>query len=59
MKIERSPAAGLPAPRPYPEVARAGRAWIKAGRYWVSYRTTKPLVILGVFYEAADIPGRT
>lgn len=57
-RIERDPAAGLPAPRPYPDLARPGRAWTKAGRYWIAYSTTQPPVILGVFYEAADIPGR-
>ena len=30
-KIERDPGAGLPAPRPYPTLARSDRAWIKAG----------------------------
>ena len=57
-KIESSPAAGLAAPRPYPRLARRGRAWIKAGRYWVAYSTTQPPVILAVFYETADIPSR-
>ena len=56
--IERDPGAGLPAPRPYPALARPGRAWVKAGRYWIAYATTQPPVIVGVFYEAADIPGR-
>jgi hypothetical protein len=31
---------------------------MKAGRYWVAYRPTAPRVILGVFFETADIPGR-
>ena len=57
-RIEADPAAGLPAPRPYPELARPGRAWVKAGRYWVLYRTTAPPVIIAVFFETADIPGR-
>ena len=57
-RIERDPGAGLPAPRPYPDLARPGRAWTKAGRYWIAYSMTQPPVILGVFYEAADIPGR-
>jgi plasmid stabilization system protein ParE len=56
--IEADPAAGLSAPRPYPELARPRRLWVKAGRYWVAYRTTKPPVIAAVFYDAADIPGR-
>lgn len=57
-RIERNPAAGLPAPRPYPDLARPGRRWVKAGPYWIAYRTTDPPVILAVFYETANIPGR-
>ena len=58
VRIEHDPNRGLPAPRPYPELARNGRAWIKSGRYWIIYTLTDPPVILGVFYEAADIPNR-
>ena len=57
-RIERDPGAGLPAPRPYPALARPGRVWIKMGRYWIAYSTTEPPVVVGVFYETADIPGR-
>ena len=57
-KIERNPAGGLIAPRPYPGVARPDRAWVKAGRYWINYRTTLPPVIVGVFFDTADIPNR-
>ena len=57
-KIVANPAAGLSAPRPYPQLARPGRAWIKAGRYWIAYSTNVPVVIVGVFYETADIPRR-
>ena len=57
-KIESNPAAGLAAPRPYPRLARPGRAWVKAGRYWVAYSTAHPPVIVAVFYETADIPRR-
>jgi plasmid stabilization system protein ParE len=57
-KITTSPAIGLAAPRPYPHLARPGLAWIKAGRYWIAYSTAKPTVIVGVFYETANIPGR-
>jgi len=57
-KIQRNPSAGLAASRPYPSVARPGRAWIKAGRYWIAYRTTPPLAIVAVFFETADITGR-
>ena len=56
-RIERDPAGGLPAPRPYPALARSGQAWIKAGSYWISYSTRTP-VITGVLYDRADIPGR-
>ena len=57
-RILADPAAGLAAPRPYPSLARRGRLWVKAGRYWVAYLTTDPPVIAGVFYDAADIPSR-
>ncbi len=57
-KIEANPAAGLPAPRPYPQVARRGRAWVLVGRYWVAYSTKPPPVIVAVFYDMANIPGR-
>jgi plasmid stabilization system protein ParE len=57
-RIERDPSAGLPAPRPYPSLARSGRAWIKVGRYWIAYTTTRPPVILAVFYATANIPQR-
>jgi plasmid stabilization system protein ParE len=57
-RIAEHPEAGLSAPRPYPELARPGRAWIKAGRYWVAYRIKAPPLIVAVFYEMADIPGR-
>jgi len=57
-RIEGDPTAGLPAPRPYPVLARPGQAWIKAGPYWIRYNTRMPLVITGVFYERADIPSR-
>jgi len=36
-KIETDPASGLLSPRPYPQLARTGRRWIKTGRYWVAY----------------------
>jgi plasmid stabilization system protein ParE len=31
-RIADQPDAGLPAPRPYPQLARPGRAWVKSGR---------------------------
>ena len=57
-QIGDDPAGGLDAPRPYPAVARPGRAWTKAGRYWFTYSLGNPPVIIAVFYDAADIPGR-
>ncbi len=56
--IEADPEGGLPAPRPYPQLARDGEAWIQANTYWIAYSRTDPPVILGVFYATADIPGR-
>ena len=57
-RIGQDPEAGLPAPRPYPSMAKPGRRWIKEGRYWIAYSLTRPPVILGVFFDMADIPGR-
>jgi hypothetical protein len=57
--IERDPAGGLPAPRPYPQLAEPGQAWVKAGRYWIAYQTAPPPpTIVAVFYETANIPKR-
>lgn len=50
--------AGMPAPRPYPGLVRPNRAWIKAGRYWITYSTTTPPTIVGLYFDAANIPGR-
>ncbi len=47
-----------PAPRPYPAMAVNGEGWTKAGSYWIAHTTTKPHVILAVFYDQADIPKR-
>jgi hypothetical protein len=57
-KIERAPAKVLPARAPYPQLARPGRVWVKSGRYWVGYQTDPAPVIVAVFYETANIPGR-
>jgi hypothetical protein len=57
-RILETPEAGLPAPRPYPSLAKAGRCWIIEGTYWISYSLTTPPVISGVFYAMADIPNR-
>jgi len=58
-RIESMPWAGLPAPRPYPSLAKPGIAWTLSGRYWIAYRLTTPAIIIGVFYEQANIPGRS
>jgi hypothetical protein len=57
-KIEQDPNSGLPAPAPYRHLARSGRLWVKAGRYWFTYTTTPQLAIIGIFYESANIPKR-
>lgn len=56
--IEKNPTIGVPAPRPYPFLARQGRFWIKSGRYWVGYRCKPTLAIFAVFYDTANIPRR-
>ncbi len=58
VKIERAPGSGLPAPRPYPRLAVPRRLWIKSGRYWIAYLTEPAPVIVAVFFETANIPGR-
>ena len=57
-RIVRQPNAGLPAPRPYPDLRRVGASWITSGRYWIAYRSEGPPLILAVFDATADIPGR-
>jgi len=52
------PAAGLAVPRPHPNLARPGWAWVRAGRGWVAYNTQPRPVIVAVFHDTADIPGR-
>ena len=57
-RIERAPAAGLPAPRPYPALGALGLRWVKEGSYWMAYSADPPLTIISVFYETANIPKR-
>jgi len=57
-RIAERPEAGLPAPRPYPGLAKEGRRWIIEGSYWISYSLTTRPVISGVFYAMSDIPNR-
>jgi hypothetical protein len=35
-----------------------GRVWIKSGRYWIAYQTDPVPVIVAVYFETANIPGR-
>lgn len=56
--IERSPLKGLPAPRPYPELAAEGERWVLVRHYWIAYTTADLPIILAVFNESADIPRR-
>jgi plasmid stabilization system protein ParE len=58
LRIDTHPNIGLPAPRPYPHLARPGYLWIKSGRYWITFSTELPPVIGGVFFETSDIPHR-
>ncbi len=55
--ILNAPERGAAAPRPYPHLADLGFRWLKRGRYWIAYRAEGP-VIVGVFFETDDIPGR-
>lgn len=48
----------LAAPRPYPDLAAEGEAWVYAVPYWIAYSLTRPPVILAVFFDQADIPDR-
>ena len=46
-------------PAVYETLARPGHFWIKTHRYWFCYFMDKTeAVIVHVFYEQADIPGR-
>jgi plasmid stabilization system protein ParE len=56
--VENNPAAGLAAPRSYPNLIRPGWAWVKAGRYWFAYRQRPTVAFVAVFYETANIPAR-
>ena len=57
-QISAKPHSGMSAPRPYPSLARAGRSWIKVGRYGIAYSLTPTVSITAVFYDQSDIPGR-
>ncbi len=57
-RIERNPEVGLPAPKPYPQLAKAGRLWLHVRRYWFAYSTTMPPVFLAVAYDESNMPRR-
>jgi plasmid stabilization system protein ParE len=57
-RIESKPDAGLPAPRPYRELATLGLRWLKSGPYWIAYTSAKPPIIASIFHATADIPRR-
>jgi plasmid stabilization system protein ParE len=57
-RIAGRPFAGLPAPRPYPELNSLDLKWILEHRYWIAYRASDPPVIAGIFDDTADIPNR-
>ncbi len=52
-----APERGMPAPRPYPELATLKLWWLKRGRYWIAYDLAGP-TIAGIFFETDDIPNR-
>ncbi len=55
--ILNAPDRGLPAPRPYPDLATLGFLWLKRGRYWIAYTSAGP-TITGIFFETNDISSR-
>jgi len=55
--IANAPERGIPAPRPYPNLAELGFLWLKRGRYWIAYDPAVP-IIAGVFFDTDDIPNR-
>jgi plasmid stabilization system protein ParE len=57
-RILQAPSNVLEAPRPYPELKKAGRRWFVEGHYWIAYSETTPPVISGVHYATSDIPAR-
>jgi plasmid stabilization system protein ParE len=56
--IVKSSEAGLPAPRPYAQLRKSGRLWVHVRSYWICYMQAAPTVIVEIFHESADIPGR-
>lgn len=56
--IVGAPDGGMPAPTPYPQVARKGVRWLHVGSYWIAFRQAPRLTIAAVFHDRSDIPGR-
>jgi plasmid stabilization system protein ParE len=49
----------LDAPRPYPALADLGFRRTKEDAYWFAFQeTAKGPILVGIYHEAADIPGR-
>ena len=48
----------VPTPVPYPDLVQTDRAWTHVGRHWFRHTTATPTLIIGVFYDEANIPGR-
>ncbi len=55
--ILNAPQRGLPAPRPYPELAILELLWVKRGRYGIAYDPAGP-TIAGISFDTDDIPNR-
>jgi hypothetical protein len=55
IRIATRPLEGLPAPRPYPDLADLGLRWIKEASYWIAYDPAGTS-IAGIFYDTANIP---
>lgn len=52
------PQRGYPPRDPTHSLPGRGRVWIKSGRYWIAYQTDPVPVIVAVYFETANIPGR-
>ena len=58
-RIEAGKGPFWPAPRPYPDLRDLEWQWLKEGRYWIAFvAATGGHAITGIFFDAADIPGR-
>ena len=58
-RIGADNSTGLPAPRPYPELASLGYLWLKVGAYWIAWTMQgRHPVVTNVLHAAANLPGR-